>query len=165
MAEDKDRLALPTDGNDRVLLGAVSSDDGMTPVPLEVNPLTGRLLVESDGGGAAGGGLTDDELRATPVPVTDAEQTSLLVSIKANTEAISALSVVIKALQQATVNPPYLDKTANAIRNQVQSGAITSVGTVTTVTGLTNVDGYQGKMLMIGQNMSAWANTVRSRIT
>lgn len=164
MAEDKDRLALPTDGNDRVLLGAVSSDDGITPVPLEVNPLTGRLLVESTGGGSSGG-LTDEELRATPVPVTDAEQTSLLTSIKANTEAISALSVVIKALQQATVNPPYLDKSVNAIRNQVQSGAITSVGTVTTVTGLTNVDGYQGKMLMIGQNMSAWANTVRSRIT
>jgi hypothetical protein len=68
MAEDTNRLPLPTDGNDRVIAGGVSSSDGVTPVPFEVDPLTGRLLVSSDG--AAGGGLTDDELRATPIDVS-----------------------------------------------------------------------------------------------
>ena len=78
---------------------------------------------------------------------------------------------MVKSLQQATVDPPYLDKTINAIRNQVQSGTITTVSTVTTattvgtVTNMTNIDTYQGKLLMIGQDISAWALTVRGRIS
>jgi hypothetical protein len=46
MSENKNRSALPTDGNDRVIMGGVSTDDGFTPVPVEVDPLTGRLLVD-----------------------------------------------------------------------------------------------------------------------
>jgi len=64
------------------------------------------------------------------------------------------------------IYPAWYDRSANAIRNQVQSGTITTVSTVTTVTtvaGLTNVDSYQGKLLIINQNISAWANLVRGR--
>lgn len=46
MAENKNRSPLPTDGNDRVLMGGVSSDDGFTPTPVEVNPLSGGVLQE-----------------------------------------------------------------------------------------------------------------------
>lgn len=174
MAENKDRLPLPTDGNDRVIMGGVSSGDGITPLPFEIDPLTGRLLVSSDGvGGGATGGLTDEELRATPVEVQDDVNAALLASIKSNTEMLGALAVVVKALQQGTVNPPHIDKSLNRVRETaiIESGTITTVSTVTavttltTLTGLTNIDSYQGKLLMVGQNISAWASVVRRNIT
>lgn len=43
------------DGNNDVVLMAVSSVDGVTPVPLKCDPITGRLLCvfnSSDGGNA-----------------------------------------------------------------------------------------------------------------
>ena len=46
MAENPQRTALPTDGNHQVIIGGVSSDDGFTPLPVEVDPLTGRVLVD-----------------------------------------------------------------------------------------------------------------------
>lgn len=73
-------------------------------------------------------------------------------------ELINALRVLITAI----ANPSYVDKSANAIRNQVQSGTIT---TVTTVTGITNLDGYQAKLPVINQNNAAWAVVVRARIS
>lgn len=47
MAENDNRSALPTDGNHRVIMGGVSSDDGITPLPVEIEPLTGRQLTDS----------------------------------------------------------------------------------------------------------------------
>ena len=67
MAENPDRSALPTDGNHQTIMGGVSSADGLTPLPFEIDPLTGRVLVSLPPGG---GGLTDAELRASPVEVT-----------------------------------------------------------------------------------------------
>lgn len=174
MAENKDRAPLPTDGNDRVIAGGVSSSDGFTPLPFEIDPLTGRLLVSSDGtGGGASGGLTDEELRATPVETQDDAAAALLTAIETNTEVLGALAVVVKALQQGMVNPPHMDKSLNRVRETaiIESGTITTVSTVTavttltTLTGLTNIDSYQGKLLMVGQNISAWASVVRRNIT
>lgn len=161
MAENDNRLPLPTDGNHKVLLGGVSSEDGFTPVPVEINPATGRMLVETPAGGS---GLTDSELRATPVETQDDAANTLLAAIESNTEAIAALGVVIKALLQNTTNPPHIDKSLNRVRETaiIESGTIT---TVTTLTGLTNIDSYQGKLLMVGQNISAWAGVVRRNIT
>lgn len=98
-------------------------------------------------------------------------QTAILEQIKTNSELLAQLSVVVKNLQQATVDPPYLDKSVNATRNQIVSGTINTVTTVSTattvgtVTNMTNIDTYQGKLLMIGQDISAWALTVRGRIS
>ena len=92
-------------------------------------------------------------------------QTAILEQIKTNSELLAQLSVVVKNLQQATVDPPYLDKSVNATRNQIVSGTINTVTTATTVGTVTNIDTYQGKLLMIGQDISAWALTVRGRIS
>ena len=101
-------------------------------------------------------------------------QSTLLEQIRINSALIGDLTVVVRSLQQATVDPPYLDKSINAIRNQVQSGTINTVTTVTTVntvntvgtvTNTTNIDTYQGKLLVLGQDIAAWATTVRSRIS
>lgn len=77
----------------------------------------------------------------------------------------SEIIPVLRQILMAIANPSYVDKSVNAIRNQVQSGTITTVTTVTTVTGLTNIDSYQGKLLIINQNINAWANCVRANIT
>ena len=91
----------------------------------------------------------------------------------------SRLAIVLNALLQAVADPPTIDKSLNRTRQTaiIESGTITTVSTVssvtsvitvntvTTVTGLTNIDGYQGKLLTIGQDISAWANVVRSRIS
>lgn len=98
------------------------------------------------------------------------------VEQQTQTEIMEQLTVVIKNLIQSIADPVTLDRSLNRTRQTaiIESGALTSVGTVTTVTGvttvttvagLTNVDSYQGKLLMVGQDMSAWANIVRSRIT
>jgi hypothetical protein len=59
MAEEDNRTALPTDGNHQVIMGGVSTDDGVTPVPLEVDPLTGRLIVDSGSASASAAKPTD----------------------------------------------------------------------------------------------------------
>ena len=46
-----------------------------------------------------------------------------------------------------------------------RSTAIIESGTVTTVTGLTNINGFNGDMLIRGQVNAAWALNVRARIT
>ena len=61
MAENKNRAPLPTDGNDRVLMGGVSSADGFTPIPMEVNPLSGGALVES---------VSGKTLKSAPISLT-----------------------------------------------------------------------------------------------
>lgn len=79
-------------------------------------------------------------------------------------DALNQLNVVLKVLTQAIVDPVTLDRSLNRTRQTaiIESGTVTTVGTVT---GITNVDSYQGKLLMVGQDISAWANVVRGRIT
>jgi hypothetical protein len=88
----------------------------------------------------------------------------------------------MKDLLRSIVNPPWLDKTLNRLRQTaiIESGTVTTVGTVTAVTTVTtvttvstvsslsnmvNVDGYQGKLLVINQNNAAWAALIRSTIS
>jgi hypothetical protein len=77
---------------------------------------------------------------------------------------INDVIVILKNVLNAIANPSYVDKTANQIRAQV-TGSLTTVTTVTTATGLTNIDSYQGKLLMIASNRNAWYNTCRRLIT
>ena len=92
-------------------------------------------------------------------------QTAILQLIETNTELLGQLAVVVKALQQATVNPPYIDKSANAIRNQVQSGTITTVTTVTNLTNLTNFGTQAADVTYRINSLTAWANSVRRTIS
>jgi hypothetical protein len=82
---------------------------------------------------------------------------------------VSELIPIFRALLMAIANPSYVDKSANAIRNQVQSGTITTVTTVTTVSTLTNITGTFGSFtadhLHRMDNMTAWATNIRSLIT
>lgn len=144
------------DANRVTSLLAQDYSNAANEVAVTADPATGRMLTQTTGV------LTDSELRAAPVPTTDTTAQALLQQIEANTEAMQALCVVVKTLQQATVNPPYIDKSANAIRNQVQSGTVT---TVTTVTNLTNFGTQAADVTYRINSLTAWANSVRRTIS
>jgi hypothetical protein len=70
-------------------------------------------------------------------------------------------------LVQATISPPTYD---SALRRQrvtavVESGTVTTVSTVTTLSDQTNIGSRPALMLITQTNLSAWADCVRARIT
>lgn len=75
------------------------------------------------------------------------------------------LMIAIKNLLIAIANPSYVDKSVNAIRNQVQSGTITTVSTVSALTNVSQIDSIQGRLLMMNSNVNAWANSQRRTIS
>lgn len=109
---------------------------------------------------AVTGGLTDTELRASPLVVTDATAAELL----------DGLQTLLLRLLNATNSPRGYDVGLgrNRVSALVESGTITTVSTVTAVNGVANIGSIgnqQAQLLTNGQNVSAWAATVRSRIT
>ena len=71
---------------------------------------------------------------------------------------------ILKQLLSAVLYPGWLDRSANQIRSQV-TGTISTVTTVSTVTGITNMGSFSADHLQRMENINAWSNTVRSRIT
>jgi hypothetical protein len=106
---------------------------------------------------AVTGGLTDTELRASPLVVTDATAAELL----------DGLQTLLLRLLNATNSPRGYDVglARNRVSALIESGTVTTVGTVTNQTNQTNMGGQQAQLLTNGQNVSAWAATVRARIT
>ena len=68
---------------------------------------------------------------------------------------------ILALIAQVLLAPLGYDKSLQRYRQT----AVIESGTVTTVTGLTNIDGRNGAMLMLAQNHTAWAMNVRARIT
>jgi hypothetical protein len=61
----------------------------------------------------------------------------------------------------------YLDS-PRGYDKSIQRQRVTAVlesGTVTTVSNLAAVDGYNGRIQVLGQNLTAWAQCVRARIS
>lgn len=96
----------------------------------------------------------------------ESKQDAILAELAQKTEATQNQQVelinALRVLTMAIANPSWVDKSANALRNQVQSGTVT---TVTTVTNLTNF-GTQGADVTYRINsLNAWSNNVRQIIT
>ena len=126
-----------------------------------LNPGSGGDVIASDdvagvkyqvvkldvGGDGATSGVTADN----PLPVVDANSGSILWRIL-----------------QTLMSPLGYDKSLqrNRVTALLEGGGVT---TVTTVTNLSNINGsigtYQATMQVYGQNLSAWAAVVRSRIS
>jgi len=124
------------------------------PLPV-LGPLTDAELRAA--AVAVTGGLTDTELRAAPLVVTDATAAELL----------DGLQTLLLRLLNATNSPRGYDVALgrNRMTTLVESGTITTVGTVSNVANQTLMGGQQAQLLTNGQNVSAWAATVRARIT
>jgi|694.fasta_scaffold153257_3 hypothetical protein len=78
--------------------------------------------------------------------------------------------LLFKRLLNALTSPAGYDRALQRQRmtGVIESGTVTTVTTVTTcstVTNLSTIDTLQGRLLVLGQNASAWASVVRSRIT
>jgi hypothetical protein len=130
----------------KLTLGADGVNDGdlsgSNPMPV-----AGSLSVDNF---PAQIGLTDDQLRAAPVPTVDAEAGSLLGRILRALLSPLGYDMSIQRYRQTAV---------------VESGTITAVTTVATLTNQANIGGVQAQLLVNGQNVSAWQACVRSRIT
>lgn len=135
-------------------------------IPAKINATSSRLLTETNVVDSAGTIINP----ATSDNQTNGSQKTQIVDSSGNAitsddnklDVMAELIPVFRALLLAIANPPYIDKSANAIRNQVQSGTIT---TVTTVTNLTNVGSFTADHLQRQANMAAWATNIRSLIT
>ncbi len=135
----------------------------------ELNPGTGGDLIATDeltllnGSAAAAGlkvqrvkigygpdGILQDATVDAPLPVQDPNAGSLLWRIL-----------------QVLSSPLGYDKSLQRYRQTavVESGTITQVSTVATVSNQVNIGGLQAQLLVNGQNISAWHACVRSRIT
>jgi hypothetical protein len=81
----------------------------------------------------------------------------------ADQDAVLLLQRVLNALNA----PQGYDKSLQRQRgtNIIESGTITTVGTVTTMANLSSVDTLQGRIQVYSANLGAWASTVRARIT
>lgn len=125
-------------------------------------PGSGATVAADDVGGilyqrikpAFGEDNTAVDVSATnPMPVVDEELVMLL------TRMLNALNA-----------PQGYDRSLQRQRGTtvIESGTVTTVTTVTTLATLTNlstVDTLQGRIQVYGANLSAWADTVRARIT
>ena len=74
--------------------------------------------------------------------------------------------VMLNNLLNIIASPGIRDKTVNADRVTLIGGSTTiSSGTVTTVSNVAAVGGYQGQMQIIQNNINAWANACRRTIS
>lgn len=104
-------------------------------------------------------GVKNQVTDATPLPVTDNNSSNILLRIL-----------------QFLMSPVGYDKSLQRMRQTsvIESGTVTTVSTVTTVntvtvcgtvTNLSTIDTLQGRLQVLGVNVSAWSDCVRARIT
>jgi hypothetical protein len=79
-------------------------------------------------------------------------------------------ALLLMQILQALISPGSYDSSQRRSRVTalIESGTVTTVNTVTTVSALTdqtNIGGRPAQMLINQTNLSAWADCVRSRIT
>lgn len=110
-------------------------------------------------------GEANDASEAAPVPVRE----------------ISGADSTLSRILAVLMSPLGFDRSLGRQRSTaiIESGTVSTVttcttvstvsnitaGTITTVGGLTNIDGRNGAMLINQSNLSAWNDCVRSRIT
>ena len=157
-------------------------------------PITDLNPLPTSGGGGGGGALADVLLtdntgaifvsrddgttvtyfnlntNAVYTPVGTILPPELVVSDVISAELLQSLQTLMIRLLNATNSPRGYDVALgrNRMTAIIETGNIGTVSTVTTVgtvSNQTNMGGQQAQLLTNGQNVSAWAATVRSRIT
>jgi hypothetical protein len=154
-------------------------------------PIDGANPLPTTGGGGGGGALadvllTDDtgalfvsrddgttvtyfnlNTNAVYTPVGTILPPELVVSDVISAELLQSLQTLMIRLLNATNSPRGYDVALgrNRMTAIIESGNIGTVGAVTNVANQTLMGGQQAQLLTNGQNVSAWAATVRSRIT
>lgn len=151
-------------------------------------PAPGSMKVTNADGSVVGGdGLTDTQLRATPVEVTgtvsttapvggatEAKQDAIITELTQKTEPDDVQNVdimnALRTLLQQVALPSWYDPSTNALRVgttavTVSSGTVTTVTTVATVTNLTNFGTNAADVMTRDISINTWANNSRRTIT
>jgi hypothetical protein len=155
------------------------------------NPINALNPLPTSGGGGGGGALadvllTDDtgaifvsrddgttvtyfnlNTNAVYTPVGTILPPEVVVSDVISAGLLENLETLMVRLLNATNSPRGYDVALgrNRVTALLESGTVTTVGTVSNVANQTLMGNQQAQLLVNGQNMSAWAATVRSRIT
>jgi len=105
-------------------------------------------------------GSAVDVSSSNPMPVTISETDPLTLRVE---NVRNLMNLVLQLLD----SPRGYDKVLQRQRSTVvlESGTVTTVSTVSSVTSIVAIDGIQGRIGQLGQNLSAWADCVRSRIS
>jgi len=85
------------------------------------------------------------------------------------------IMIALKSLIFQIANPGYVDKSANQLRVQSTGTSTITIasnqdirnitGSLAAVTNQVSMDGYQGRLMVLGINNTAWAMVVRNKIT
>ena len=132
---------------------------------------TGAIFVSRDNGTTVT--YFNLNTNAAYVPTGTISAAPVAVSNVVADELLDGLQTLLIRLLNATNSPRGYDVALgrNRVTALVESGTITTVSTVSTVTavnGVANIGSIgnqQAQLLTNGQNASAWAQTVRARIT
>jgi len=155
-------------------------------------PIDGANPLPTTGGGGGGGSaladvlLTDDtgalfvcrdngttvtyfnlNTNAVYTPVGTIYAAPVTTSNVIADELLDGMQTLLIRLLNATNSPRGYDVALgrNRVTALIESGTVTTVGTVSNVANQTLMGNQQAQLLTNGQNVSAWAATVRSRIT
>ena len=106
---------------------------------------------------AVTGPLTDAELRFAPLEVVDV----------GTAESQQSMILLLTRMLNYLNSPQGYDKSQQRARGTVvvESGTITQVSTVATLSNQALIGGIQAQILPNGANMAAWQASVRNRIT
>jgi len=126
---------------------------------------TGALFVSRDNGTT----VTYFNLNTNAVytPVGTIYAAPVVTSNVIADELLDGMQTLLIRLLNATTSPRGYDVALgrNRVTALIESGTVTTVGTVSNVANQTLMGNQQAQLLTTGQNVSAWAATVRSRIT
>ena len=109
----------------------VSSADGLTVLPIEVNPVTGGLI-------------TDTTISGISLPAGASTATNQLNEID-----------ILNLIQSAVQSIAGTKGISADLRVTILSGTVTTVTTVNTLSNITSIGGYNATGFMMGQNNMA----------
>ena len=91
----------------------------------------------------------------------------LFVENTATEQTLAKLLFALRRLIDAQLLNPTIDMATyrNRVAAIIESGTVTTCSTVTSVTNVAGVGGFQSQDIVMGANLSAWALCCRARIS
>lgn len=159
---------LPIDGTNPLPTTGGGGGGGSALADVLLTDDTGALFVSRDNGTT----VTYFNLNTNAVytPTGTIYAAPVVTSNAIADELLDGMQTLLIRLLNATNSPRGYDVALgrNRVTALIESGTITTVSTVTnvgTVGNQNNIGSQQAQLLVSGQNVSAWAAIVRSRIT
>ena len=80
--------------------------------------------------------------------------------------SVESVCVFLKNIFCLVANFPWVDRSLNRVRSTdiIESGTITAVTSITNNVNIGNIDSLQGRLLINGSQLAAWAACCRERI-